>query len=354
MKKEIFLLLIFLSSSVIAISGVTPGSYKVNFESELERNFTFDFYVDGKNYVKTFVEGDLAEYVKLDKEKIYDREKIVANLKLPNDLDFEGMEEIKIIAGGAVGYILVDFGKVNEFFVVDLRAPNVNIGDIIQIEFDVIPKISSLSISPKLEIFSEGNLEIPVDTFYWEDSFVSEKKVFYKNVGTLNYSIGNYLAVLKVDYEGQEFRYENSFSLGSQNVEIVDYTRELKEGNVGKFEIDVKSLWNDKMKSLYAEVVVVGTDYKFVTPSVSLEPWESGKLEGFFDTSQVIGYDKKLDIILYHDGKIEHEIVDFTLSKKFDFSLLLIVLVIGCVGFFLVIKGKSVLNRLSKLSREID
>ena len=353
MKLKIFLLLIlFLSSGVLAVAGVTPGSYKVDYEDGLDEDFVFDFYV-GRDYVKTFVDGDLSEYVELSEDKIYDREKVVASVSLPSGLELNGVSEIKIGAGEAVGYILVNFREVNEFFDVDLRAPNANVGDIVEISF-AINSENSLNVSSELEIYSEENLEIPIDVFYWDDSLVLGEKIFYKNVGTLNYSVGNYLAVLTVGYEGREFRYENYFSLGSQSVEIVDYTKELREDKVGKFDIDVKSLWNDEIKSLYAEVVVVGTDYKFVTSSVSLEPWGSVRLEGFFDTSQVVGYNKKLDIILYHDGKIEHEVVDFSLSRKFDFSFLLVVLVVVGVCVFLFIKGKSVLNRLGKLQREVD
>ena len=45
-------------TNVLALSGVKPGSYDVDYDEGLNRDFVFDFYIDGGNYERVFVEGE--------------------------------------------------------------------------------------------------------------------------------------------------------------------------------------------------------------------------------------------------------------------------------------------------------
>jgi len=350
MKKLLILLsFVFLLSGVLAVSGVSPGSHSVDFESGLQRDFIFDFFIDGGIYVQPYVEGDLAEYVSLDKDKLYGREKITATLNLPDSIKGEGTKEIKIVAGGATGIIKVNLPIKNKYFKMDLRAPTGNVGELIEINLGLENIVGhEIEIIPRLEIYFTGNLEVPLDIFYFGKDILFNESSFSHFLDTRNYSFGAYVAIAIVEYNGEEFRIENPFSLGKKDLEILDYTKGMKEGRVGKFEIEVKSFWNDNIDELYAEVMVVGSEYSFVTSSIRLDPWGQGIIEGFFDTRGIEGYNKKLNIILYYEDKIDNEIVDFIIKEKFDFTLLFVILTVCVVCVLLIIKGKLFFEKLNK------
>ena len=218
MKKLVFVLFLFVlaGSFVFGAEGVDPGSYKVGYDNGLSRDFDFDFVLDGKGL--TGVSGELASYVTLDKEFIWDRERVVAHLELPEGMSNVGVSNIKIYAGDVVGLIVVNFSYPDVYAEAELLAPNVNEGEDINVKLNVLNKgIVDLDVSPFIEIYHEGGV---VDNFDLEEGRVNvtDNLEYSFVLSGENYSAGDYLVFATVDYGAGVAFSDNEFRVGEFKV----------------------------------------------------------------------------------------------------------------------------------------
>lgn len=347
------LMLVFLAGNALAISGVSPGSYEVDFEPNLEKEFVFDFVIEGGKWVDVYSEGDLADLVELSETKIIGRQKVVASLKLLAKIDKPGVNQIRIVAGEVGGLIKINVPYPDEFVELELSAPDVNVGEVVEIKLDVFNRGKLIDVEPRIEIYkAEGELGEIINSISLDETQVFMEQSFDLQLDTTNYSAGDYFAVAIVEYGENVASDKNSFRIGEKRVEVLNYTGELKENKVGKFEINVGSFWNEDIKNIYAEVRVVGSDYSFMIPSTKLEAWGEKRLLGFFDTKEVYGYDKEIEIILHYDGESSRKVVPFKILERFDFVLSGVIVGVLIVIGILIWRGKSFLEELKTVGQK--
>lgn len=320
---------------VLGISGVSPNSYDVAFESGYSGSFVFDFQTDSSDFVSLVVEGDLKDFVSLDKNRIRGREKVNISLDLPEELD--GYNEIKIVAGDVVGLIRVFVSSEDDFVSLDLRAPDLNVGEIQEVDLKISNSGDPLNVSVGFEVYRVGSeANELVSSFDMSGGLLIEELNYSLDFSTINYSSGNYFISAIVGYNDNVIIENNSFRVGEEGVLIVNYTDSIRENEVSSFELVVSNFWNNKISDLYAEVVVLGSNYSFVTTSLDVSPFEEVALEGFVDGREIFGYDNELEVILHYNDEQLIKIVPFYVDKKFDFVLLFVVLiVISIVGIFI-------------------
>ncbi len=310
MRAFVFLFLfVFLAGNVLAI-GVIPGSYEASYEPGLEKDFVFDFVLNGKGFLS--IEGDLKDYVFLDKDEIWDRESVVVSLKLPEDLNFVGVSNIWIIVEEVRGLIRVNFPYPDRYLDLDLAVPDVNVGEEVLINL----KISNfgaqdLNVSPIIEIYFDEEM---IESFEGEERVVRVSGgVDYKfSFDGRNRSAGSYLAVVR----SGDFVGEDSFRLGEKKLRILNYTKEVFANSVERFEVEVESLWDDKMNEVYAEVRVIDGDGGFDSSIISLGGWEEGVLAGYFDTDGLEG-EVSLSVDVFYDGEVESEIIQVNVVRGY-------------------------------------
>lgn len=333
--KLILLVSIFLMNSVIAVSGVSPASYDIDFEENLEKEFIFDFFIDDFKILDLELQGDLADYFSLSSEKVAGRQKIVVLMKLPEKIDKPGINEVRVVAGNVVGVIKIRVPYPNEFIELDLSAPDVNEGETVDIKLDVLNKGANIFVKPRFEIYKFENESFKITSVInMNSSWVRDSHSFETTIVPGQYSAGEYVVVAHVEYSDTYAKTNNSFKVGEKRVEIINYTKSVKEGRVNKFNIGVKSFWNSDVKSVYAEVKILGTDYSFVTPSVSLEKWEEISLLGFFDARGISAENKKIEVTVYFDGSSFTQIYDLKVYEGFDMIMFLVIAVVGAGLFF--------------------
>lgn len=330
--KWLVFVLIFLCESVVAVSGVMPGSYEINFEPGYSGKFVFDFVLSGG--ADLYTEGELAKYVELDKEKVFGREKVVAFLNLPSVIDKPGVSQIFIGARGGDedvrGVIKVAVPYPDEYIGLELSAPNVNVGDVVNINLRMFNfGKRDTDVIPSVEIYKG---EERVKVFYGRGERINVLRISDFNVSfnSSDYSSGDYIAVALVNYGDKSSRAENLFRIGEFFVRILNYSDEFIEGKVGRFEVGVESLWNSKMEEVYAEVRIVGSDVEFDSSIVKLYGWEKKVLVGAFDASGFSAGDVDAKIILHYDGGVISEDVNFEIIRRIDCFFY------GCVFGFLV------------------
>jgi len=345
MKRFVFfVVLVFLCGGVLGVSGVVPRSYEVDFEAGYSGEFVFDFVLEGD--AELYVDGDLADYVTLDKYEISGREKVVATLNLPSGLE-PGVNQAFIIvkeSGLDVrGAIKVVVPYPERYVGLELSASNVNVGGVVSISLDMFNLGSQVvDVVPRIEIYRDGEV---VEVFYGESGTLgaSESLGFNVSFDSSNYSAGDYLAVGVVDY-GDVSRVENVFRLGEFKARILSYSDEFVEGEVGRFEVEVESLWDSKMSEVYAEVFIVDSGVNFDSSIVELEGWEKKTLVGAVDGSYFVEGEVGARIILHYDGGAVSEDVRLKIVRERSYVFYYYVgggLVVGLILFFVFRKGKG-------------
>jgi len=324
------LVMIMLAVNVSA-PGVTPSSYIVDFVPDFEDDFVFNFNFDKDSYIETYVSGDLAEYVELDRQNLTGGGKVIAHLKLPDKIDVPGQHRIRVgakqlpketggleVVGDVGGIIKINVPYSGKHLNGEFYISNANIGE--EAEIRLIVKNNGeedVYVNPVLRIY---NLEEDVGSLELEEKLVEKTKSVEYNelLSTENFAAGDYNASAVIEYGSEKLELETGFRLGDFYVEIVNYTKEFERDKVNRFEIDILSFYNGEIENLHANVTILDEDVSFLTPSIRLAPWGAGRLEGFFDTAQIKSSKFEAEIVLNYDGRKTIKVIKLGYAGEID------------------------------------
>ena len=327
----IFAVVIFLCSGVFGISGVNPVSYDVDFEPGLEKEFVFDFVFDGNANVDLYIEGELAECVTLDKSRIKGREDVVASLTLPFNLDVYGISSVMVVATDGIsetkGILKVRIPYPEEYIEPELSISSVNFGEVVDFTFTLFNRgvIDTEAVSV-VQIFKDGE---EIETFDFALEKIDARSSISHGVSfdTSGYSPGDYVVIVFSDYgEGKFALSESSFRVGEFYVGVLDYSNELKQGGIERFQVDVESFWNKRINDFYMGVSILNSDASFVTPTEVLGPWETISIGGFLDTSSITGENVEAEIVLHYGDEVTSRVVLLRGVPGFNYFNLIYVL----------------------------
>ena len=368
MKRLVFfVVLLFLCSGVLAISGVSPGSYEIDFESGLKQNFVFNFVFDEGVNAEIYLEGDLAKYMSVDKNRISGSESVTASLVFPSVVDSPGVNKVRVgarqivddvngvgVAADVRGVIKINVPYPGRWIDLELVAPNVNFGDVVNMSLKIFNRGNeSVEVAPMIQIFREEEF---LENFDLKKVRVNPANfvVVYFALDSSVYSAGDYVATALGDYgEERLARDDDEFRLGELLVRVVNYTRDFKEGGIEKFKIEVESFWNNDIGEIYAEVIVDGDDeLGFVTSTTDLRAWRSKTLEGFLDVSDVASDYLGANIVLYYENRTSSERVELSVELAYDYSNLLFVLAILVAVGLIIWRVVVFMKRVKKHRRK--
>ena len=118
------------------------------------------------------------------------------------------------------------------------------------------------------------------------------------------YAAGTYTAIADVRWDGNTTTKRSSFSIGRESLDILNYTRELTEGEIAPFSIHVKSGWNDPMRHVYAIVKIDGREV-MRTPGMELKPWKEARLTNYLDAAGIAPGTHDLSLEVHFNGRKE-------------------------------------------------
>ncbi|MEM4397280.1 MAG: hypothetical protein QW757_01485 [Candidatus Woesearchaeota archaeon] len=118
---------------------------------------------------------------------------------------------------------------------------------------------------------------------------------------------GNYYAIAYLNYDGNISNKTYEFVIGQKNVKILNFTKKIEYKRINKFEIEVKSEWNNKIDKAYAVIDIFSKDKKtkitsFRSYDTSLERLEEKKLESYFDATNIEKGKYIAVVNLFYDG----------------------------------------------------
>lgn len=356
----VFLFFVCLLSSVSSL-GVTPAKSEINFEPNLEKEFTFHIIESDSNQeFEIYVIEDLVEYVTLDKTTIVGDGYVTATLKLPFELNKPGKYRILIgvrqkvdpeLIQGNIGtavaiqvpiYVNVPFP--GRYIDITLKAQDVNVGEPVNFEINLKSEgDQEVTVLPRIDIFNQR--EEFVESLLFQPRVIQSQESLdlKKTLDTTKYNPGNYKARAIADY-GDISTDEKYFRIGELFIDILGYTDEIPILNrLEQFDIGIKSGWNDNIDGVFAEVVFSNfsgkiTDFK--TTTASLVPWEEKNISGFFDTSSFSEGVYDANITLKYFGKERGETTNKIVKVSFvhaDIRNLLIWYLIGGLGILIMV-----------------
>ncbi len=281
-KKYILmsLVLILVLTPLVFSLGVTPGRNTLDFSPNLERNFSvLVLNTESKSFsVALSVEGDLADYVQINADKINflageTSKQISYSIKLPKGLS-PGLHKAEI----AITEVPSDSQKsgvsitttvsvITQLYVYVLYP-----GKYLEGRGDIVNKGASAVFY--IPVISRG--EEKINEAYSEIEIYSGQTSLGK-IETNRISIekgerkeltaewtgepGKYKAVISLIYDGKIETIEKEFNLGLENVDVLGVSvNEFKLGDVAKIKILVQNKDSGEISSAEASMKIYGSE----------------------------------------------------------------------------------------------
>ena len=346
MKQIIMLgLALILLSSFATAFGVAPSSTEMIYSPNTASTVDLKI-VNTENEAFTaaiYVEGDMAEYVKLSTASLdfseSDKEKLFSyTVNLPDKEFAPGVHETRVVivkvpkakAGQNEGIsaslainakLLVSVPYEGKYVDAKLIIPQFEKGRSSNFGIEVT-NLGSQSINDLqvvLDIYGPLNNKITTLTSKSGILELSEKKTLTIDwLPDLNN--GNYLAVATVIFDGKNIKVEKPFTIGSLELDISSISVEnFKLGGIARFDIFVANNWNLPVEGAYADVSVKDKQNKeytqFKTAAANIDAYGTQKLEAYWDTAKVMPGTFNLEITLNYLGKSVQKIFEIVVQQ---------------------------------------
>jgi len=365
----LFLFLLFFSIVNTGFSlGIGPTDNEVDFQPNLVYEKTF-YVVNSENYnipIKMLVEGELSEYMTLDR---YDfilgpkttgsgLQHVKLKLTLPESLERPGahrnficaMENFEAVTSGISARIkscvsltvYVPYpGKYVEFTV---RIENPEVNKTIRFFVDAINRGNETIKNALFRFYvydADNNL---VTSLVTEGKRMepNEKVNFVGEWLAKDVRPGRYKLVTRVEYDDYRREDTTEFLIGSPTAKIVNIsasdivkksedkvTARFVEGSIARIIARVASEWNDKLTGLYILLTIKKDAFSTSVKSETfdLAKWEERDVTLFWDTSESPGPGEYTGYaVLYYPNGTHN--VTFSIEVKSKLSDLLMPLVI--------------------------
>ncbi len=378
-KKQVIIISLLLLICLIKVDaiGVSPASVNLNFEPNLRTTYTFYAYnnKEAPMYISASVYGELEKYIKLvnSSQKLANPGESVEFkiiISLPSAINVPGISKSYLSIsesypeGRSGGNAIYAIGSVSasinikvpypgKYATVDLITSNVNVGE--QADF----KMNVENIGEQYISKAKGELTIQdgdkvIKKVYTESIPLESKTTATLTVNwdTTDIPSGDYQAIAVVDYDGLKTTDQENFRLGDLYVNLTNYTREFEFDKINRWDIFVESRWNKQITNLYAEAKIIQNGKEIAldvkTPSISLEPWETTRLNAFWDTAGFDAGEYDAKLILNYNNKIQENPIKIKILKPafsthiplfinkigFKMILLLIILIVLILDVF--------------------
>ncbi|MFH1211807.1 MAG: hypothetical protein V1659_02640 [Candidatus Woesearchaeota archaeon] len=338
MSKTMFgiVLLVLLLSIINAVSAVdftgpSSNDRKIVFEPGLVKSFTFS--IGGAAHLKTFLTGDLLEYVTLeDPDPDGGARDITATIRLPDSLP-AGNYKFAVGAGESAGPSGATVGGVtaiqaaiwvyvyreDKYLEYVFGPEDANINSTGKLRFDVnsFSKQNLDSVRGFASIYDTSDrliMNVTTDVFSLSSG---ERKTIYVPYSTqTGFVPSQYKAKGFVVYDGITTNTQESmFKIGDLGLDIISCTETLYAGEINKFFITVQNTWNGILENVYAKITINGKE--FSTPFISLYNFETKSLEGYWDAVNLEPGEFDANVnVFFADGKVKTKTCKLTLTER--------------------------------------
>lgn len=363
MKKLFsFLLCILICPILVSAIGIGPPRLVIDFEPEMTEELNF-FVVNTEQApitVNMYVKGELAEYLKVEKQTFDlnpgERKDVKATLSLPEKIETPGQNLIKVGAlsspkgakdatvaakAGVESQIYINVPYEGKYLTASLSAEDVKLGE--DVEFILNARNNGLedisSVSAVIEVFDSDEKQVRRLNSLSESVAAGETKNIKTSWNTEDINPGKYKAIADVNFDGEHKDTEASFNVGDVLIEIIDLeTNKFKPGDIARFIVTIESKWNEKIYDAYAgiEIYDINGNLKGQAESkeINIEPWSQKELEIFWDSTSIIPGNYDVKVKLYYEGKSSEKSFDIDITKTgSSWSIIIIIAIVAVAGY---------------------
>lgn len=304
----IFSIIIFASSSHAIL--LSPPSYSFDFSPGVSHDCSF-IVKNTNDYVTSFslhVEGPLNESIKLSEYSATVQPNIwhpfSCSIKLPPDIA-PGLSENKVVtmegkqgsdnvgAVAGVGLLLnVRKPYPGKYLEADLQVADSEVDKPVLFRLLLTSRGSERVDSAKSTFYVYSPSGELLATLYSESVSIVPSATVELSAFWSYGKPGVYRVVADVSYDNSKVSAERYFKVGDFLIQIVKVSApDTKIGSIAKVFVDVSSVWNSAIDSVFASLDVKDVNGAVVasseSPSFSLSPWESKSLTLYFDASNL-------------------------------------------------------------------
>ena len=383
------MVLILLLPTYVYGVGISGNDLDIETVFIPNTRFNFEFFGitnklhDGLDYTIS-LKGDISQYVEMDQWEFENKGKkehipMIGHINFPENLEpprhtlrvcfMESCPGDAAMCGrtAACAVVIVDVPYEGIHPDLSLKTTDVNENEPVNIKATITNngKDTINSCSGYVDVFDAENKSINTVTLTNTGSINS-----FKSAGltgefmTLGVPAGNYSAIAHVDCDGISNTAISIFKIGSLNVNIIKYPKEISTGGIKKFSTTIESAWNSNLE-VYADVTIFDTDKKATATTAThrLDPWKTANLDAFIDTSNLEEkeYDLKIEAFYSGTSKIINDKItlvepsadepeepiqekpekDGISTTTLTIMLVLIVLILTVVNIFLAVYRKK-------------
>jgi hypothetical protein len=326
-KKRAFVFffsLIFLltTASLAYAIGISPADAYVNFVPNHE--YVIDYSISSYRPFEFYTQGSFSEFTRIETISQTDsRGHFRVFLTLPEDYDKPGKHRMYVAAKekttpGTVntiaairGFIEIDVPYPGYYAEMEVNVKDVNHDEPIPITVIVYNK-GKLNISNaqlRLNILSEDKAikTIKSDTFSIE---TTGGYTFQTVIPARELRPGTYKLQAVLVYEGKPKEEIVEFRVGTFDVAIVNYTDTLYNNSVNLFEIEIESLWNNRIDTVYMDLSIMDGAKELSTaktPPFDMLPWQKKKSSFYWNTVGIPVGEYDLKIVLHYGKDVKTE-----------------------------------------------
>jgi len=352
-RKNCFLIALVL---IIAINtafslGISPGRIYENFEASTTKEFTFTI-INGEDKtikVNYYVSGDLTDYISLEKNedelKPYENKEIKAIIKYPNEIS-PGLHILKVgvieatksssMVGGRVGVesqILIFQKYPGKYLEAEIKVKDGVVNEPVNIDVTVTHKgeVDIDSVSTIIDIYNVANEKINTLQLQNFELKAGESKTLNAKWDKPD-KAGEYTAKALITYDGAFTETNYKFKVGEYSLNINNVTvSDLKKGSIGKFDIEVESLWGGEIENVYAQINI--SNKIIHSEKVNIPAWSKQKLTVYWDPVDFENGKYKALLTIYFGDKSITKQFEIEIKNNFNIyyiigSLLLLAIII--------------------------
>jgi len=352
----IFFFVIILSVMVSGV-GISPDMVHLKFEPLAKGEISIRVLNtdDVAGHFSVGLTGDIAKYFEVDEDAKYIKakglEEFLISYEFPYKIGTPGNNIViidvrKVNPGGGgiaalvsvVSMIIVDVPYPGKYLDYKVACSNVNLGDNINVILDLENKgkddIFNVKSYFDFSSYSDNEINYLFDKHIESFSLPvgkGERKTLIFNSSKLG--PGGFYMDSYIIYDGiKSINKSLYFNIGHEHIEILDYTKEIKVGDIRKFVVELESQWNSPIDNVYIDLHLerdgVAETESALSQSEHFEPWEKKKIPIFIDASNLnTGHYNAVINVNYGDKKTE-SVVDVNITSGFSGTSYLIVFVV--------------------------
>jgi hypothetical protein len=318
MERGVFLILFILCVPISL--GLGLQYTKINelfFEPNMQytKEFTIVDYAEGMG-VNVSVTGALAEYASLSEViDVGNKKKVILYIDFPEylspgthlltimakevPLDQTGTIAVVIETGKVIKFWALDPGK---FALFDFSTENLNVNESINFSISASSygEQTINDIYGIIEILFNGEIVKTIESEHISLES-KEKKRFKAEFDAFGFLSGDYVARLKILWGNNETIIEKEFRIGSLDIVMINFTKEIIKANIAEMFVEIESKWNNDVEGINAEIFIDGL---LVGKSLNydLEKWGKKSIPVYINLKNIETGEHDIDIVLNYEG----------------------------------------------------